>query len=106
MVSLGAFRRLESVLGSSTVTINGMEYGSVVIGESFVCLSTCALTHTTDNMLLEDLGSLESVLEDASRGSLITNNPRLCFAPSLVWTQRRDSRVDYFLDKVRSLMLN
>ena len=78
----------------------------MVIGESFVCLSTCALTHTTDNMLLEDLGSLESVLEDASRGSLITNNPRLCFAPSLVWTQRRDSRVDYFLDKVRSLMLH
>jgi hypothetical protein len=46
MVTLEAFRQLESVLGSSTVAINEKKYGSVVIGESFVFLFTYVRSHT------------------------------------------------------------
>ena len=103
MVSLEAFRQLEAVQGSSTVTINGKTYGSVVIGESFTIDGDhVRLMDIADNMLLKDLGSLDDVLVKASKGSLIANNTRLCFAPSLVWAQRRDSLIEQSLMQARA----
>jgi hypothetical protein len=53
-----------------------------------------------DNLKLESVGNVLDIQLDASNGTYVSNNERLCFDASQQWTRRSDSVITYELDKV------
>ena len=55
--------------------------------------------HAGNEMLLDVGGIVDGMLQ-AEGGTLVRDNPNLCFAPSLLWTYKNNSYIEYNLDTV------
>ena len=50
--------------------------------------------------MLLDVGGIVDGMLQAEGGTLVRDNPNLCFAPSLLWTYKNNSYIEYNLDTV------
>lgn len=57
----------------------------------------------TDNPALSDLGNLLDIQLGAVYGTYVKENDRLCFNPSVEWSRRGESHLEYNMTQVSSL---
>jgi hypothetical protein len=66
-----------------------------------VCLCVCLqCINITDNVRLLDMGHVLDIQLHAANGTYVGGNELACFEPSLHWSQRTDSHLEYVIDSV------
>ena len=101
MLSLSIFANLGTIGANGDIAeYNGRSY-SVVIAGWIACFALKAITERfTDNLQLADLAQVLDIQIDAAHGTLVHNNPMMCFDTALAWIRRNDSLIEYNLDRV------
>lgn len=52
------------------------------------------------NMMLDDINHILDIQVTSENGTLVSNNPNICFTPSQAWGSRTDSHIEYELSSV------